>query len=269
MKISFMTFACPGWTFDQVVDAAVRHEYQGIEFRCDADHHHGVEVWSSAGERSRMRERLEREGLAACCLATSLQFVTDRVLEDAPARVQLAADLGCPALRVFCGPIPEGLEMSQAIDKVGRQLRQVAEIVENQNVELWLETHDSMSLAAHAAAAVQVARHPAVGINYDNMHPYRRGETVADTFAALGGLIRHCHFHDALNQPDKVVIQRAGQGELPLDEMFQGLVSAGFDGYLSGEWFNTQYGPDPDAALEAYRADMLALAERNGVRMRI
>ena len=46
MKISFMTFACPTYTFDQVVSLALRHGYGGIEFRCDSDHKHGVMVES-------------------------------------------------------------------------------------------------------------------------------------------------------------------------------------------------------------------------------
>lgn len=267
MKLSFMTFACPTWPLDKVVDAAVRHHYQGIEFRTDATHAHGVEVTANREERGAIRRRLEGEGIAACCLATSLQFANEKTLRDAPARIELAADLGCPALRVFCGPRPEGLTAADLPLRVGDHLRAAADIATQHNVQLWLETHDSFCRAVDAAAAVRRADHPAVGINYDNMHPYRLGEDLEATFAALGDLIRHAHFHDAINKPDVVKILPLGKGELPMDDMFAALARTGYVGYLSGEWFNDMYGPDPDASLEQFKRDMQTLAERHGVKL--
>jgi sugar phosphate isomerase/epimerase len=267
MKISFMTFACPTWPLARVVDAAIRHGYHGIEFRCDANHAHGVEVWTSPQERREVQSALAGGGLECCCLATSLQFVNERAVEEAPPRIQLAADLGCPGLRVFCGPLPEGMDMTEAIPRVGEQLRYVADMAEQAGVQLWLETHDSMSRGADAASAVRAADHRAVGINYDNMHPHRMGEPLETTVEALRGLVRHAHLHDALNRPEVVVIKPIDQGELPMEPMLRALQTMGYDGYLSGEWFNDQYGPEPEEALAAYIRDMRALVQRVGGRV--
>jgi sugar phosphate isomerase/epimerase len=268
MKLSFMTFACPTWTFQEVVDAAVRHGYHGIEFRCDATHAHGVEVTTDAQRRHEIRDALEDAGVRACCLATSLQFAADRVLEEAPARIDLAAEIGCPALRVFCGPVPEGLHLHELHHRVAAHLREVAPRAQQSGVQLWLETHDTFCRAADAAEAVRQADHPAIGINYDNMHPYRKGEGVPQTFAELADLIRHTHFHDAVNHPEQVVIKPLGEGQLPMDEMFLGLVNAGYNGYLSGEWFGTMYGEDPDTSLQRFKRDIETLADRHGVKLR-
>jgi sugar phosphate isomerase/epimerase len=267
MKLSFMTFASPTWTFQEVVDAAVRHGYHGIEFRCDATHAHGVEVSSDAQQRREIRDALEDAGVAPCCLATSLRFALESALEEAPARIDLAAEIGCPALRVFCGPPPEGLYAHDLHHRVAKHLREVAPRAQQAGVELWLETHDTFCRAADAAEAVRLADHPSIGINYDNMHPFRKGESVAATFAELSGLIRHTHFHDAINHPEQVVIKPLGEGQLPMDEMFEGLVTSGFAGYLSGEWFGTMYGEDPDASLERFKRDMETLAARHGVKL--
>ncbi|MEX0775753.1 MAG: sugar phosphate isomerase/epimerase family protein [Phycisphaeraceae bacterium] len=268
MKLSFMTFACPQWTFDEVVDAARRHRYQGIEFRCDAKHDHGVEVFCGKDERKQFRQKLEAYDLEACCLATSLRFADEQAIAEAPERLELAAAIGCPALRVFCGPKPPGVEsMEQLIPIVARNLAQVAELAEHHHVKLWLETHDTFCRAADAAAAVRMANHPFVGLNYDNMHPFRHGEPLETTFAEIGGLVQHCHFHDAMNKPDKVIITPVAKGEMPMDEMFAALVKLGYDGYVSGEWFNDQYGKTPDDSLAQFHEDMTTLAERHGVRM--
>jgi len=267
MKISFMTFACPTWNLQQALDAAVRHGYHGIEIRSDANHAHGVEITATPQQRRDIRDRFEGAGIEPCCLATSLQFATNQVLEQAPARIELAHDIGCPALRVFCGPKPESMSMPDVIDKVGTQLRAAAIIAEQAGVQLWLETHDTFCRAADAGAAARMADHPAVGINWDNMHPARLGEPLEATVAALGSLVRHTHFHDAINKPDTVVIRPLDQGDLPMDAMFQELIKMGFNGYLSGEWFNTMYGEDPDSSLAAFKRDMTTLAERNGVKI--
>jgi len=145
MRISFMTFACPAYTFDQVVALARRHGYGGIEFRCDSDHKHGVMVESSKAQRAEFRRKLGEAGLEACCLATSLQFVKNEAVEQALARIELAVDMGCPGLRVFCGPLPEGVSIDEAILRVARNLRRVAECALHAGVRLWLETHDSVS----------------------------------------------------------------------------------------------------------------------------
>lgn len=265
MKISFMTFAAPNWTLKQVIDAAVRHGYQGIEFRTDATHKHGVEVAATSRERRDIRQEMEDHGLAIPCLATSLQFATDRVADEAPARVELAHDLGAKALRVFCGPRPEGISHAELIERVGKQLRAVAQDAASAGVELWLETHDTFCKATDAVAAVRVADHPSVAINYDNMHPYRAGEPLEKTIAEISGLVRHTHFHDGSATPDKVVVNPVGKGSLPMDAMFAALVNMGYTGYLSGEWFGEMYGPDPDTSLERFRNDMVTLANRHGV----
>ena len=67
-----------------------------------------------------------------------------------------------------------------------------------------------------------------------------------------------------MNRRDAVIIRPLGRGELPMDDMFLGLLRTGFDGYLSGEWFNEMYGETPEVSLAAYKRDMVAIAERHG-----
>jgi len=269
MKISFMTFACPQWAAPDVIAAAVRHGYHGIEFRTDADHSHGVEIDASKEQRAEVREQLRDSDIEPCCLATSLQFVNDAAVEDSKARVELAADLGCPGLRVFCGKVPDGeqMQMPAIIEKVAANLRAAAEFAQQHQVELWLETHDTFCKAEPAVAAIRAADHPSVGLNWDNMHPHRMGEPLEKTRELISGLIRHTHFHDAIREPDVVEIKPVGEGGMPMDEMINVLVDETYTGYLSGEWFGEQYGSDPDESLARYHNDMANLAKQAGAAM--
>lgn len=271
MKVSFMTFACPQWTYDEVLACAVELGYDGVEPRMDSKHAHGIEVALDAAGRRTARAKAEDAGVALCCLATSLQFAKvaadarATLLDEAKARIELAADLGMGGLRVFAGQPPEGVALADALVACGENLAQAGEFAASAGVELWLETHDSVSKAENCAVAVNGANHPAVSFNYDVMHPLRNGESLDTTFAALGSKIRHCHWHDAINDPKKVAITKFGEGELPLVEILQRLKTLGFTGYLSGEWFNDQLGATPRESLEHYVTATRALMAEAGV----
>lgn len=265
MKISFMTHVCAEWPLARVIDAAVRYGYHGIEFRSDAGNRHGVEVTAAAAERRAIRTQLEHAGIEPCCIATSLLVHQEKVLQEAPARIQLAADIGAPGIRVFCGALPAGMTTEQAIACSGRHLAQLAPLAAKAGVELWLENHDTLCKAAEATAAIRLANHPAVGLNFDLLHAFRMGEPLEQSLACARGLVRHTHFHDALTAPGVLQILPFGKGHTPLDAMLRGLVAIGFDGYLSGEFFPGNFDPDPERSIAIYRDDIKGLLARHGL----
>lgn len=265
MKTCFTTFACPDWSLRQIMRAATRHQYHGVELRLDAGHGHGIEAWTSLSERKKFRDQFEKGDLDLPCLATSLQFVAEDITAHAIERVRLASDVRAGALRVFFGPLPEGIPMHEAMRRALPQIREVAEAADTLNIQLWFETHDSLSRGADAAALILAIDRPNVGIAYNNIHPIRRGEPLEATIAHITPMIRHVHLHDGLARPDKVIITPMGLGQMPIEDTFKALTAAGYAGYLSGEWFNEQYGADPDTSLAAFHRDMTELARRNGV----
>ena len=261
-----MTHVCAEWPLDRVLDAAVRYGYHGVEFRIDAKNLHGVEVTATAAERRAIRAQLERTGIEPCCVATSLYAYQEQVLNDAPARIQLAADIGCPGIRIFCGmPLPEGMTTVQAIARCGRHLAQLAPLAEKAGVGLWLETHDTLCKAADAMAAIRLAGHPAVALNFDMLHSFRMGEPLETSLACASGFVRHTHFHDAVTGPGVLDIVPFGRGNTPLDAMLKGLVTIGYDGYVSGEFFPGNFDPDPERSIEIFRDDIVGLMARNHV----
>ena len=268
MKLCFTTFACPNWSLREIIRMAAKHRYQGIELRIDAGHAHGVEVWSSVVERKKFREHIEKADLSVACIATSLQFLVEGIGEQALDRIKLASEVGAPGIRVFFGELPEGMmSMDEAMDRVVRQLRDVCEAARMYETEIWLETHDTISRGADAAAVVRAVDRPSIGVCYNNLHPIRRGEPLDATIAHLAPMIRHVHLHDGLSIPDKVIITPVGNGEMPMDDTMLALINSGYTGFLSGEWFHNQYGDTPNDAVELYSHEMHMLTHRHGVAM--
>ena len=263
MKISFTSFTCPDWDIEQIITTAVKHGYHGIEFRIDAGHQHGVETTSSSAQRMEIRDRLQSSGIEPCCLATGIQIIHNNSLSQLPSRIELAAEIGCTGLRVLGGRTTEDIGIDQLIEQAAELLNRAAEIASQSGIELWLETHDNFSRGAHAAAVVRAARHPAIGISYNNIHPIRHGEPLDLTVAAISGLIRHTHFHDGMNNQEQVIITPMGAGQMPIDDTFLALIQIGFDGYLSGEWFHNQYGNEPDDSLAQYHREINKLARKH------
>ncbi len=260
-----MTFACPDWRFDAMIEAAGRIGYQGIDFRCDAGHNHGVEVTASALRRRELATRLDRARIEAVCLATSLAFLNENVMDEVPARLELAGDLGCAGVRVFTGRLPSGADKEDAHQRAAIRLRQAAEFADEHGVQIWLETQDSVARAIDAADILRRADHPALGLLWDNLHTSRAGENLEATKTALRDYVRHVHLHNGLNRREDFVVTPLDEGQLPMDPMLLALVEIGYEGYLCGEWFGQMYGPDPDHALQSYHLDMTNLMERHHV----
>lgn len=256
LKTGFSTFACPTWDFIQVVDVAAKMGFDGVEFRCDALHAHRVEAWSVLSERKEFRRLLTKRGVEICCLATSLQMIERDVMDALTERIELAHELDCPRVRVFGGPVPDGVSRAIYHSDLVDQLRRAADIAEEFNVALVLETHDGLSRASDVAAVLRELEHPKLKVLYDPIHPLRSGESVSATFSAMGDLLDHCHMHDGLVDPNQVVVCRMGQGQLPLTEIIDWLQTAQYQGYVVGEWFYEEYGLTPEESLEAYLDDL-------------
>lgn len=240
MKYAFMTFSTPQLTLEQVLQTAELYGYDGVEFRLDAKHAHGVEVTATAAERRAMREQIRASGVAACCLATSVRYADPaaeaEMVKQTLDRIDLAADVGAPAIRVFGGQIPAGLSREAAVAHVAKCLRAVADRAAERKVSVCLETHDDWCDPAHVAEVLKRVDHPWIACNWDVMHPVRMGfATVTRSFEILQPWIRHTHLHDGVGGKNLKLVP-IGTGDIDHKTFVRCLKSMHYKGYLSGEW---------------------------------
>lgn len=241
MKYSFMSFSTPTLTLAEMLEVARNYGYDGIEPRLDAKHAHGIEVDATPAQRSAIKSLLSSSCVKLSCLATSLSYAdpakTVDMIRQTYERIDLAGDLGAPAIRVFGGLIPDGTDREKAIALVVESLREVADHAAGRNVAVCLETHDDWCDPAHVATVLKQVDHPAIGANWDIMHPVRtRKADIVRSFEMLKPWIRHVHIHDGVG--DKLKFVPIGTGAIDHKSAVELLMSANYTGYLSGEWID-------------------------------
>ncbi len=243
MNYSFMTFSTPQLSLAETFHVAKRFGYDGIEPRLDCDQAHGVEVKADPAARAAFRKQAKEAGIAFACLATSITVANPdteaAMVKQAHERIDLAGDVGAPAIRVFGGGIPKGLTREAGIAQAAKCLAAMADHAAARGVTVCMETHDDWCDPAHVAAVLKRVNHPAIACNWDVMHPVRMGlATVEQSFRALRPWIRHTHLHDGVGGKTALKMVPIGTGDIDHKTFIRLLKKAGYAGYLSGEWIN-------------------------------
>ncbi len=240
MQFAFMSFSTPALTLGETLALAGRLGYAGIEPRTDRNHGHGIELERTPAERGKIARLARESGVAICCLASGLRVAAPgreaAVIEETLRHIELAHDIGAPQIRVFGGPLGEGVSREAAVEAASTVFRAVAPTAAAAGVCLCMETHDAWCHPADVAEVMQQVGHPAIGVNWDVMHPQRTaGVSVGEAFALLRPWIIHTHIHDGLlEEPLRIV--PCGEGEIDLPAFFTALRSIGYGGFVSGEW---------------------------------
>ncbi|MBN1351222.1 sugar phosphate isomerase/epimerase [candidate division KSB1 bacterium] len=244
MKYSFMSFSCPELSFIEMLDVARKYGYDGVEPRISAKHKHGIEFDSSDAFRNLCKQQAQESAIQICCIATSCRYA-DPATKDANIRethqaIDLAGDVGVPRIRVFGGPIPDGISREHAIDSVAASLRAVAEHAAERGVVVCMETHDHWCDPAHVASVMQKVNHQAIAVNWDIMHPVRTAKvTMEDAFKTLKKWIKHVHFHDGVSEDDgKGLLRPIGLGIIDHRRAVKLLKKMNYQDFLSGEWID-------------------------------
>ena len=108
MKLAFSTLGCPDWNLAQIVEAAQRLHYDGVELRAVGG---SLDLLSrpefSPAEIATTRRYFEDHSVSICCIDTSCTFHSldpgERLaqVEVALAHAELAAELGATLIRIF------------------------------------------------------------------------------------------------------------------------------------------------------------------------
>ncbi|MGD8241171.1 MAG: sugar phosphate isomerase/epimerase family protein [Armatimonadota bacterium] len=252
MKLSLDTYViCKEMSLEHILKVLADCGYDAVEFRCEHDQQHGVELEASADERTQLRKQIEDAGIAVSCLSTSRRFEwpePERRQEEidlSKRYVELARDMGCGRIRTFGNNFPDGVEKQDVVRYVGESLRQIGEFAEGTGVDVMLEMHGEFNHWEYALGSVTIADHPNVAINYNCDRRDLVDGSVAETYGHVKDHIRHVHMHDLAD------------GTFPYVELFQLLEDNGYRGYMSLE--QGYKGGDPDTVIKLYAALYRAL----------
>lgn len=243
MKVAYSTLACPQWTVEEAVTAAVRDGYDAIEWRLADGELIGPETPESVLRR--LRDVPVANGIAIACLDTSCRVVQAtsqeraETIEAARRMIDRAAYIGASTVRVFGGPLPDGATHATILAPTAEVLQSIGEYAAEHSIIVTLETHDSWSDSANVQTLIHAVASPVVKVLWDIHHTYRSGETPAQSVATLGSSIAYVHVKDGRpvpNIPDAWELCLLNEGIVPLQEAYTALKQSGYDGYISLEW---------------------------------
>jgi sugar phosphate isomerase/epimerase len=255
INLSFSTLACPDWTVSQIIRAAVRYGYPGIELRFveGEDSLWKLPAFSGTALVSTSRH-LADVGLSVSCLDTSCRFHSsdaaerERWLIEGDRMSDLASVLKAPGLRIFGDTIQEGSCRESTRKWVADSMQRLGEIATPKGVEVWIENHGDFAGADETKAVLVQAASPGTGVVWDPANSFTATrERPAEGAAILGASIRHVHIKDVRCDNDKWHHVATGEGEFPLVELVDTLQQLQYQRFVSFEW-ERKWHPELDDA---------------------
>ena len=241
MKISFSTLACPEYAWTDIYTMAKDIGFDGIEIRGLGHDIHAVNAQPFSD--SKIVEtigQLKKLNLEIPCLSSGCKLCdfdrTEDNLAEIKSYVELAAKLGTPYIRILADGTPEP---RADIDdsKMAEVLKRAASLTNETGITLLVETNGVYSDTARLRALLDAVADEHVAALWDVHHPYRYAhEEACKPIENLGSYIKYVHIKDSIECDGKIEYRMCGEGDMPLESMLGGLVSAGFAGYASLEW---------------------------------
>lgn len=142
--------------------------------------------------------------------------------------LEVAEYLGCPQIRAFGGPVPDGVSKEQATDWCIEAFRKVVPVAEDKGIMIGLENHGGVTLTSDDVLHIHSAiDSPWFGLNMDtNNFPedrYAHMERVADKIVQI-----HAKILD--------VDEEKGDSRINYDRVLGIARKAGFNGFVSIEY---------------------------------
>ena len=147
-KLGLVTYQlAKDWDVDTIIANCTETGFEGVE--CRTTHAHGVEVTLSAAERDVVKAKFADSSVELAGLGSTFEYDAvdaDEVranIEGTNAYAQLAADVGCPGVKVRPNKVhvDEGVPIEKTLEQIGRALGECGAFAKEVGVKIRLEVH--------------------------------------------------------------------------------------------------------------------------------
>lgn len=241
IKLAFSTVACPDWTLEEVAQRAGDMGYQGVELRTLGPGAVQLASDPALTEPGKAASIFKAFGVEPMCLSTSISLhhrvgSDQRAAQIAATRaIELAAAIGCPALRVFAYDVDPGQSRQRAMQLIAEQARPLVDKAADRGVQLLFENAGSFTRAKEWWWLFNLVDHPMLGLVWNVANAAAAGESVAVSLPMLNSRIRIVKAKDLVVGEGSGFCQ-LGDGTVGIDRMVKRLLGLGFDGWISVEW---------------------------------
>lgn len=244
MRLSFST---NGWnlSFKKCVEIATSLGIQGIEIH-DVNAFKEEEPFSLGNIAATFRY-LNQNKISISCMdaIANVAYCSEAEVNDIISLIKIAHDIRCDYVRLHA--ISKGDEALED-SNVRKIIDELLPIATEKNVILLLET---MGLYADTLKLQTILNSYAcdnLGALWDFHHTVNANEVVSTTIKNFGAYVKHIHIKDSVNVDGKIEYRLLGEGNLPINDLFDSLRSINYDGYISLEmrpqWINNMLSED-------------------------
>ncbi len=258
MKLGLVTYNLAAtWDLDTLLAKCAQHRFEGVELR--TTHPHKVEVDLTPAQRAEVKAKFADSPVALVGLGSAFEYHSldpeevKRNTEGTKEYIKLAADLGCPGVKVR----PNGLQLKagvpkeQTLTQIGLAYRACAAFGADHGVELRMEVHGPETCKPeNLRAIIDAADHPNALVCWNcNPEAELKSGSIKESFDLLSPWIRLVHLRDLY------------PAAYPTRELLGLLKGIGYQGYCLAE---IQGSEEPDRLMDYYRAVWDAYCELEG-----
>jgi len=217
-------------TVDELIDLCKQARLGGVELR--TTHAHKVEPTLSKPEREEVKKKFADSGIVIAGLGTTCDFHDKeesdvrKNIETAKEFAQLAADIGCPGIKVRPNGSHKDEDFAKTIERIGKAWGEVAKFAGGLGVEVRMEVHgdENSRKPANIRKMLDIAGQPNAKVCWNS----NGGEEDANgSIKANFDLLKH-----AIGE---VHITDIGISKYPWQELFTLLKESGYQGYCLAE----------------------------------
>ncbi len=251
MKLGFSSRVCPKWDLPAMLEQAKQHGFDGIELQTQDGL---ADLPRTDGKNLSPKDisgLIRSAGVEIVCLASSAAFHMRDPNEVARNQIMvrrtidLAANIGCPFVRIFGKEIPNlrfallGPQRRETVlDRIAAAIRELAPHARAKGVTLLIENAGDFSDSVSMWHLVEAAASPHVKCCWNPLAGRLVNELPTKAIPRLRqrlGLVRLC---DAVLQNGVAFESFAlpGEGDLEIPLMIQLLKGTIFQGYLMLDW---------------------------------
>ncbi len=239
--IAFSNLACPEWDLDRLIAAASEWGFQGIELRTFGAGSSQLAGDPALSDPEKIRHKFESAGIGISCLATgvALHYRRESEAEAALAAgrsfVDLAAALGCPAIRCFGYQIAPGESRHAAVSRTASRYQRLAEYAEESGTEILIENAGTFARSRELWNLTNFTEHPLVGICWNVANAAAAGERPGLSVTTLNSRIRYGKLKDAVIGEGSGFVP-IGEGTCEVERFVELMRGIGFTGWFCLEW---------------------------------
>lgn len=229
MKLSFSTRGWQNLVWDEIVEAAIESEFNGIEL-------YDVQKVPSLIEKNGPLHKynatatyrtLKEKGIEIPCIDSSCDLASD---ENCIATVTSLMDIAKSVHAPYVGVVV----LSENDKAVRERLSELIEAAKEKDITILIKTSGIYANTSYLRDLLESYACDQLGALWDVHHPYRDfGESADTTIKNLGAYVKHVHLRDS---DDKDTYNLIGEGNLPVDDFLRALTSINYKGMISLEW---------------------------------